>query len=112
MKYVSNEKLTEEIILSKEKDELTETAIILLQKIARELNRSLRYKRPDDSKDCVQEAMFNVLRYWRNFNPEHPSANAFSFFTQLIKTGMAKGFKDLNAKSINNISLSEKIYNL
>ena len=34
--------------------------------------RKMSYVYDDDRKDCLQFAMLDLLKYWRNFNPKYP----------------------------------------
>ena len=107
--YVNNKELFEEILKSKENDELTPRALELLMKIARELSKGLSYKRIEDREDCIAFAIEDVLKYWNRFKPEL-SNNAFSYYTQMCKNGLAKGFKKLygNIRTTNFISIDSE----
>lgn len=112
--YVKNSDLLREIIASKEQNKLTDTAVIYLQKMVKECVRVLRYKASEDKEDCMQFAILDVLQYWNRFDP-NKSSNAFSYFTQIIKNGLAKGLKKLfpiKSTKIVRISMTDGIYNL
>lgn len=113
-KYVSNKELLKEIIESKEQEALTPRAIELLSKMIEEISKVFKYRAEEDRIDCQAFAMEDVIKYWNRFNPEK-STNAFSYFTQLIKNGSAKGWRRLYPiKSSMMISLSGEhgIYNI
>lgn len=115
--YISNKELLIEIKKSKENNELTGKALEMLQKMVRETNRVMRYKNQMDREDCISRALLDILLYWRSFNPDHPKANAFSYFTQMIKYGNAKGFNELYPENKNNIKFvsineTDGIYNI
>ena len=57
------------------------------------INR-MRYVNSDDRNDCLQFAMLDLLKYWRNFNPKYP--NAFAYFTEIAKRGYAKGWNKIH----------------
>lgn len=112
--YVKNADLLREIIISKENKQLTPTAILYINKMIEGCARVMRYKDIEDKHDCMSFAMLDVLLYWNGFKPEK-SSNAFSWFTQVIKNGLAKGWKKLHPiKSTQKISISETngIYNI
>ena len=88
-KYIDQKKLFEEILKSKEKNELTPEALNMLILIANELSKVLKFKYEEDRKDCIAFAIEDLIRYWRNFNPER-SNNAFAYYTQIAKNGLAK----------------------
>lgn len=34
--------------------------------------------------DMIQEAVFDMMRGWRKYDPERPDANIFAYFTQIV----------------------------
>lgn len=108
--YIDNDKFLEEIIKSKEQDELTPLALEYIMLIMKGVTSRLYYKNPMDKEDVMAIAMETVLKYWRSFKPEK-GGNAFSYYTQMIKNGLSKGWNDLhpirkvNQISINNIDI-------
>ena len=113
--YVTNSELTKELILSRERDELTDANVRMFQRMIKECTKTMRYRNAMDKDDCMSEAMCDILKYWRSFNPEHENANAFSFFTQTIKHGMAKGWRKLyKIKTTNMVAINEStgIFNI
>jgi hypothetical protein len=114
-KYIDQKKLFEEIIKSKEKNELTPEALNMLVLIAGELSKVLKFKYEEDRKDCIAFAIEDLIRYWRNFNPEK-SNNAFAYYTQIAKNGLAKGWKKLRGRTQNikiiNINETEGLSNI
>lgn len=111
--YVNPEELKQEILLSKERDELTPKAVELLMLMAREASKKLRYKDEEDRKDCIAFAMMDVVKYWRSYNPEK-SKYPFAYYTQIIKNGFAKGWRKLHPlSSTDQVSLSnENLYSI
>ena len=112
--YVNRKELYKEILLSLEKKALTPRALELLMKMIKECARVLRYKDPEDKKDCMSEATLDILNYWNRFNPAK-SDNPFAYYTQIIKNGLTKGWNKLHPqKSIDMVSISEEqgIYNI
>ena len=110
---VLTEELKQEILLSKERDELTPKAVELLMLMAREASKKLRYKDEEDRKDCIAFAMMDVVKYWRSYNPEK-SKYPFAYYTQIIKNGFAKGWRKLHPlSSTDQVSLSnENLYSI
>ena len=51
--YVDPQEFKTEILLSKEKDELTPRAVEMLMLMAREASKKLKYKDEEDRKDCI-----------------------------------------------------------
>ena len=109
--YLSNADLLAEIIICKERDELTTKAVEMFQLIANGVARKMYYQDPMDRDDCVQSAMLDLLKYWRGFNPLK-GTNAFAYYTQVAKAGLAKGWNKLHPpESRRNISLSSEMGN-
>jgi DNA-directed RNA polymerase specialized sigma subunit len=92
--YVKNKDLLTEIIKSKEKGELTPKAVEMLMKMSREISKVFKYKHEEDREDCIAYSLEDVMKYWRNFDPAK-SSNAFAYYTQMIKNGAAKGWREL-----------------
>jgi len=102
--YIKNKELREEIIVCLEADELTPKAIDMFYLLVTHFGWNLKYKNPEDRKDCESQAMMDLYMYWRNYNPKYP--NAFAYFTQLTKNGFAKGWRTIHPHKEIHISLS------
>jgi hypothetical protein len=98
--YVDQKKLFQEIIKSKEQDELTPEALNMLILIANRISTTLKFKYEEDRYDCIAQAIEDLIRYWRGFNPERTN-NAFAYYSQIAKNGLAKGWKKLRGKTQN-----------
>ena len=112
--YVKNGDLRNEIIKSKAADKLTPEALEMFQLMAKKFSTKLTYVYSEDREDCISFAVMDCYQYWRGYNPEK-SANAFAYFTQIIKNGFAKGWRKLygNIPKSKKISVSSnKIYNI
>lgn len=94
--YLNNKDLYDQIVLSKEQDKLTSDAEKMLVLLAERAIRKLTYVSEDDRQDCLQFALLDLLKYWRNFNPEYK--NAFAYFTEIAKRGYAKGWNKIHPK--------------
>lgn len=106
--YLKNKDLLREIIISKERGELTANAVVMIMKISTKASEKLKYKREDDRKDCIATGVQKCLMYWKNFNPEK-STNAFAYFTQIIKNGFTESFNRLHPISeANLVSISDE----
>jgi hypothetical protein len=106
--YVDPEEFRIEILRSKELDELTPRAVEMIQLMAREASKKLKFKDEEDRKDVIAFALMDVIKYWRSFNPEK-SKYPFAYYTQIIKNGFAKGWKKLHPiRDINKLSLSNE----
>lgn len=93
-KYLSNKDLYVEIIISKAQGKLTLRATQMLMLLGKKLQTKMYYRDPDDKKDCLQEAMLSVFKFWYNFD-ELKGDNAFAYFSEVIKRGLAKGWNGM-----------------
>ncbi len=106
--YVNNKELLREIIESKRRDELTPRAVDLIIRMSHEMSKVLKYKHPEDREDCIASGIADVVKFWRNFNPEK-SENVFAYYSQVIKNGMAKTWNVIHDhKSTDFISLDDE----
>ena len=112
--YLKNKDLRDELILCKEKDELSLKALNMMLLMVANMSTKFSYRFHEDREDCKQFAIIDCFMYWRNYDAEK-NANAFSYFTQIIKNGFAKGWQKLNGKCpiSKKVSISNNnIYNL
>ena len=109
VKYLSNDAFREEIIKSKEQDELTPEAIAAIMLIANNLSRKMYYTEAADRDDCISGGIMDALLYWRGFKPEK-SKNAFAYYTQMIKHGMAKTFNKIHPQWFCKVRISQWKY--
>jgi DNA-directed RNA polymerase specialized sigma24 family protein len=93
-KYLSNKDLYCEILVSKAKGRLTPRAAQMLMLLGKKLQSKMYYKNSDDKKDCLQEAMLSVFKFWYNFD-ELKGDNAFAYFSEVIKRGLAQGWNKM-----------------
>lgn len=92
--YLNNKDLHNAMSESKELGKLTKTAENMLILLAERAINRMSYVNPDDRQDCLQFALLDLLKYWKNFNPEYP--NAFAYFTEIAKRGYAKGWNKIH----------------
>jgi len=104
MLYVKNKDLRDQLVLSKERNELTKEALDMIILMSNKFSLKFKYQYEDDRKDCVSFAIMDCYKYWRNYNPDK-SPNAFSYITQIIKNGFAKSWRQLT----NNMARSKRI---
>jgi len=90
-KYLSNKDLYCELIVSKAKGRLTKEAERMLILLAKNVIRKMYYNDYNDRLDCLQSAYLDVFSNWYSFD-ENKGDNAFAYFTEIIKRGMAKGW--------------------
>ncbi len=120
--YLKNKDFYSEILKSKEINELTPQAQQMMILLANKTIKKMRYYNPIDKEDCLQTGLMIMFSNWRNFD-ETKSTNAFAYFTEIFKRGIAKGFNELyklkgdperkiKTVSINSSNDGEGIYNL
>lgn len=102
--YLNNTDFTNEIIKCKGTDKLSDEAVRMFMLLAERANRRLDYEDPRDREDCIQSALYDLVKYWRNFDP-NVSNNAFAFFTQVAKNGYAKEFNKIRKGALDTMSL-------
>ena len=105
--YLNNRDLYDEIVKSKEQDKLTPKAEKMLVLLAERAIRKLTYVNEDDRQDCLQFALLDLLKYWKNFNPKY--TNAFAYFTEIAKRGYAKGWNKLHPTKYNGTLSMDRI---
>lgn len=93
-KYLSNKDLYCELIVSKAKGKLTRQAETMLILLAKNVIKKMYYQNPDDRLDCLQTAYLSVFQNWYSFD-ELKGDNAFSYFTEVIKRGLAQGWNKM-----------------
>ena len=112
--YINNKEFTDSVIESKEKDELQPFTIECFVTLANRAVERLYFRDPRDREDCIQSALVDCIKYWRNFDPaKSDPPNAFAYFTQMCKNGYAKEWKKIHRKpgledgeNVETISLS------
>ena len=108
--YLTNKELLTELRKSKAQNELTEDCKNMFRLMAVNVSRKFSYQNPMDRDDCIQEGVFDCLKYWRGFdeakcNPAK-APNPFSYFTSVLRNGMAKGFNALHPKDMKTVPIS------
>ena len=99
--YLNNKDLYVEIIVSKAQGRLTRNAEKMLELLAKKTIKKMRYYSNDDKMDCYQSGLLDMFQNWYNFN-EEKSVNAFAYFTEVFKRGIAKGYNELYKKKGDN----------
>ena len=99
--YLNNRDLYIEVIVSKAQGKLTRNAEKMLELLAKKTIKKMRYYDNNDKMDCYQSGLLDMFQNWYNFN-EDKSVNAFAYFTEIFKRGMAKGYNELYKKKGDN----------
>ncbi len=106
--YLNNRELYVEIVISKARGILTKKAEAMLELLGKKTIKKMRYWNSDDRNDCFQGGLLDMYQNWYNFN-EDKSDNAFSYFTEIFKRGLAKTWNDLYKKKGDNEHLIKLI---
>jgi DNA-directed RNA polymerase specialized sigma subunit len=93
-KYITNKDLYIEIIVSKEMGKLTSEAQRMLLLLGKKLINKFSYTNADDKLDCLQNGYIQMFSNWHNFD-EQKGTNAFAYFTEIFKRGVARGWRNL-----------------
>ena len=93
--YVSNPKLLEELLKSKELGRLTDAFTKMVILIATDISKKLHYVDENDRDDCIQYAIMDCLTYGYQKFDESKSKNAFAYLTSVCSNGFAKGWGKL-----------------
>lgn len=120
--YLKNKDFFAEIVESKEQGELTDTAQQMMILLGNRTIKKMKYYNPSDREDCLQTGLMVMFQNWHNFDPEK-STNAFAYFTEIFKRGIARGYNELYKKkgdpdgdirqvSIQSSNDGEGIYNI
>lgn len=120
--YLKNKEFFAEIIKSKEEGQLTTEAQNMMVLLGNKCIKKMRYYNPSDREDCLQTGLMVMFSNWHNFD-QTKSTNAFAYFTEIFKRGIAKGYNDLYKKkgdpdgnvrqvSIQSSNDGEGIYNI
>jgi DNA-directed RNA polymerase specialized sigma subunit len=92
--YLKNKDLLEEILISKENKELTPKAQQYFVLLANRVIERMHYTNENDKEDCLQTGLFDLFANWHNFDTRK-SENAFAYFTEIFKRGIARGYGQL-----------------
>jgi hypothetical protein len=110
-KYLDDNDLFYEIVLSKGKGKLTKKAEKMLILIGNNTIRKKEkyYRSDDDRNDCLHQGFLVMFQNWQNFN-EKRYKNALPYFTEIFKRAMAFGLKEIyniknNREKVTMISL-------
>jgi hypothetical protein len=98
--YLNNKDLYNEIVTSLEQAKLTPRAEKMFIILSEKVSTKMQYRNPDDKKDCIAFSQLDLFRYWKGFNPKY--LNAFAYFTEIAKKGLAKGWNNLYPKKYKN----------
>ena len=93
--YISNKELYCEIIMSKAMGKLTRPAERMLILLGKNIIKKFYYSNPDDKHDCLQNGYIQIFSNWASFD-ENKSDNAFSYYTEIFKRGIAAGFNRIH----------------
>lgn len=99
--YLNNKELYVEMIVSKAQGKLTRKAEKMIELLAKETIKKMKYWSSEDRNDCYQTGLLDMYQNWHSFN-EEKSNNCFAYFTEIFKRGLAKGFNQLYKKKGDN----------
>jgi hypothetical protein len=120
--YINNSEFCAQLIISKARGKLTKPALEMIQLIAKNASKKLKYYNNDDRLDCYQTGILDMLTNWYSFN-EEKTTNAFAYFTDIFKRGSVKSLDQINKRkgdknrtvvvlSLNSANDGEGIHNI
>jgi len=69
----------------------------MLMMMVENISNTKRYPSQEEKEDCQQQAVLDILQYWKGFDPDKSaSPNPFAYFTSIITNGIAKGWNSLH----------------
>jgi len=111
--YLTSKELSDEIAKCKELDQLSDKAARMFMLISQRVQSKLYYVDPYLKEECLQGALFYMCKYWVKYDHSHPSANAFAYFSEIAKRGLAQSWNKLykhekGRESLNEFGLDEE----
>lgn len=97
--FIDKEVLKEEVNRCFALGKMSETLAGYFLLMAREMSKKFVYKNPDDKEDCIGFALVEVVRYWKHSYDPAKCIYPFSYYTQMLKNGFAKGWHKLHPQS-------------
>lgn len=95
--YINKKEFYKQIVISKAHGKLTKQAEDMLILLANQAIRRKSYQKEDDKHDCLYTGIQALFSNWFNFN-EEKFDDAFSYFTEVFKRGIAGGMNALYKK--------------
>lgn len=92
--YINKKEFYKQIVISKAYGKLTRPAEKMLILLANETIKRKSYRSDDDRHDCLYSGIQALLCNWFNF-AEDKYDNAFAYFTEVFKRGIAGGMNTL-----------------
>ena len=93
--YLKNKNILKEYHRSIERDEITPELVKMFQLLVSRISHKFYYSNPTDRQDTEAQALYQLLRAWRKFDP-NKSDNPFAYYTQVAKMGFTQGFLQLH----------------
>lgn len=81
--YVNNKEMAAELRKYKETKEVSELLGNMFLKIAQRYASRPNWYSYSYKDDMISDAVLRMMKYVEKFNPDHPSANPFSYFTMV-----------------------------
>lgn len=101
--YLNSVDFTYEILISQGRGKLTDKSYRMLLLLSEKMINKFDYRGDNDLKyDCKMTGLMQMLLNWEQFNGEKYS-DAFPFFSEICKRGIARGLK-VNTETVKNSS--------
>lgn len=101
-RYLDDTEFYFEIMISKGRGKLTPKSQKMIILIGERMIQKFenKYKTEDDKFDCMQSGILSMFKNWQNFN-EKRYHQAFPYFSEICKRGIAAGLNELYQKKNN-----------
>lgn len=83
-RYVTNKQLHPELVKFKETGIMSEELGEMCLEIANRMLTRSNFRGYTFKDMMISNAMYSILKYLKNFKPEHPRANGFGYISQII----------------------------
>lgn len=93
---VNNKNLYREVIVCQATGKITEELGYMFLHMAKKLKRKFKH-RDEDIDDVINHAILDALNSINKYDKDI-SDNVFAYFTQVIKTGIVRGYNKLHKK--------------
>ena len=103
--YLNKQEFYEEMVKCNQTGVLSEKAKNMFILLGNQIIKKKSYYNPDDKYDCLQEGLLALITRQYNFDV-NVSTNAFVYYTQIFKRGMAKGLNNIYNKNMKTLSIS------
>lgn len=97
--YLTNKELYYQVVVSKAQGKRTKELDRMFLILGKNIIKKMSYKSLEDKEDCLHTGLLDLYMRWYRFDEER-FENAFAYYTEIFKRGMAKGFNSIKSDTI------------